>query len=88
MMINQYQDQRDMELRIGDRFQCKGFNPPLASILEIISERELIVLEGPEKGKTFDDLCSWYLHDNGYYKYLGNFSKSTNFNNLYQILCS
>lgn len=75
-----------MELRIGDRYDWynKGHSA-FADAIEYVGNNEWLITEGPKAGEMYPveiitSSKSWV--------YIGNFSKSRNFNNLYDILCS
>lgn len=74
----------DREPRIGDRY--RWYKPGRwiwAYVVEFTGNKdEWLIVEGKNVGSTY----GFVSYKNLQWKYLGNFSKSSNFSNLYSIL--
>lgn len=75
-------------MKIGDRFKwIDDFiaGPIFCSEAEVISDTECIVIKGTSIGETF---ASNFIKvgDVRLWRFIGNFAKSRNFSNLYDIL--
>ena len=77
-------------MKVGDRYRCVTDNPTL--IVEYRGSDLFLVVENPkgisEPGTidTIDNLGLTIIDNTKSYKYLGNFAKSYNFSNLYDLL--
>lgn len=71
-------------MRVGDRFEWAGNKENCidCSLIEIISEDEFVALD-IKPGQKWAISCNLPNKD---WQYIGNFSKSSNFSNLYSIL--
>lgn len=70
---------------VGDRYQFTGFGGDCFFIIETIDTYSQIIVESNMFEFPVGRIAKWPIH-NTLWQYIGNFAKSRNFNNLYNLL--